>query len=446
MPLFKRLFGRKAQQTEQKSQSSEIVWPIPSGSFLEQIFSGQRVTAEKAMSYYRQNSTIATSVDMIADKVEQIKPVLKKNGTEDIVVKHPLLDLLQMPNPFETWNLLIGSFTRHYLLKHDAFLSMVGNINRPPLELYVPKLQNVHTIMATDYRPASYTVTIGDGRGAYQRVEKNRRVRFIDGNLKEFYHLMGFSSRGSNIEGDSPLEAAALEAKQQIKGRYHNLGLLENGGRLSLIVSFNEADGIDDDVHKDRKRRINEDLSGPENAGGIAVISGEEMKVTEVGINNKDMDFATLDTVAANAIYLRYGIPLPLVSLDASTFNNVENALFNFFENTILPVTNTIFSGLSKILLPRYGIDDMHISYDPESIDILIRQKLQEIKVRREINIETVNELRALLPHRESIENGDTLYQNATLVPLGDDLYTDDNLSAEERAALLSADAGTEND
>lgn len=440
MLSLKGLFSRK--KIEQKTQSSEVLWPIPSGSFMEQIFSGKRITAEKAMEYYRTNSAVATAVDMIATKVEQITPVLDIKGSSDIITKHPVLDLLECPNPFETRERFIGSYVRHYLLKHDAYLAMLGNINRPPLELYAPKLQNVYVTMANDYRPALYNVAVGTGSGAYMRDEQDRRMRYVDGPLKEFYHLMGFSSRSDDTQGDSPLEAAALEARQLIKGKYHNLKLLDNGGRLSLVVSFNEPEGITDDEHRARKRKINEDLSGPDNAGGIAVISGTETKIEELGTSNKDMDFAELDSLASQAIYLRYGVPLPLVSLDASTYNNIENALFDFYENTILPVTNTIFTSLTKSLLPRYGIDDMTISYDPESINILIRQKLKEIKERREINVETINELRALLPGRESLENCDTLYQPATLVPVGDDLFTEDNLTAEERAEMLCNEAG----
>lgn len=432
--FLKRIF-KKEPVIEKKAQTTEVMWPLPAGSFLEYAmgYSG-RITATQAMQFYQTNSTIATAVDKIVTKIEQITPVLKTKDN-DYIDQHPILDLLMNPNPYDSWREFIGKFARHYLLKHDSHLAIFGNINRPPLELHAIKPQNVNVLQAIDNYPRSYNVSVGAGRGHYTRTEKGRTVRFFDGDLKEFFHLMGFSSRSDEIQGDSLIEAAALEARQQIKGKIHNLALLNNGGRLSLVFSFKDEDGVDDDEHQTRKKRILEDLSGEGNAGSIAVISGQTTEVKEVGKSNKDMDYATLEQIAGEAIYLRYEIPLPLVSTDASTYNNVQNAMFDFYENTVLPNTDTLFSGLSKILLPRYKIDprEMALSYNPESINILIRQKLKEIQERRTINIETPNELRALLPNREPLdEGGDVVYQPANLVPMADDIFTDDNFTPED--------------
>lgn len=448
MKNFLKRFFRKEEPIARKAQQSEVIWPLPEGSFLEYALGyGGRVTAAQAMRFYQTNSTIATAVDKISTKTEQITPVLKNLSDNSFISKHPVIDLLMNPNPFDTWREFIGKYSRHYLLKHDTYLALFGNVNRPPLELHAVKPQNVNVIQAIDNFPRSYNITIGAGRGHYLRTEKGRIVRYLDGDLKEFYHLMGFSSRSDEIQGDSPIEAAALEAKQQIKGKTHNLALLDNGGRLSLIFSFKDEDGISDDEHKLRKKRILEDLSGEGKAGSIAVISGQTTEVKEAGIHNKDMDYAKLEQIAGEAIYLRYEIPLPLVSTDASTYNNVQNAMFDLYENTILPHTDTLLSALSKILLPRYGIklSEMILSYDPESINILIRQKLKEVQERRVINIETPNELRSLLPNREPLdEGGDVVYQPATLVPMGQDLFTDDNFTPEELERRLALERDRE--
>lgn len=432
----------KSKNIETKAQSSSVIWPLQEGSFLEYALGhGGRLTAEQAMGFYQNNSTVATAVDKIATKIEQITPILKVEGDNILVNKHELLDLLKNPNPFDTWQEFIGKIARHYLLTHDSYLSMLGNFNRPPLEVYAIKPQNVFTTQAIDFFPAAYNVTIGAGVGNYLRTEEKKSVRFLSGAFKEFYHIKGFSSRSDELHGDSPLEAAALETRQQIKGRTHNISLLDNGGRLSLIVAFKDDDAIEDDEHKARKRRINEDLGGSDNAGNIAVISGAEVDIKEAGTSNKDMDYAELDKTAGQNIYLRYEIPLPLVSLDASTYNNIESALLDFYENTILPLVDILFAGIQKAFSQRYNLEGLKLTYDPESIKILIRQTLKEIKERRAINIETVNELRTLLPNRESIDGGEVLYQPSTLVPIGEDLFTEDELTPEELAEQLAQEA-----
>lgn len=431
MGLFK--WFKKDKAPEVKAQTPHLIWPLVEGSFLDYAFRlGGRVTAEMAMYFYRTNSSVAIAVDKIASKIEQIEPVLKQRDG-NLIKQHPILDLLKQPNPFDTWQEYIGKVSRHYLLKHDSHLSLLGNPDRPPLELYAIKPQNVNVVPAKDRFPAMYSVTIGPGRSQYNRMEQDRKVRYISiEGMKELYHIMGFSSRADELQGDSPLEAAALETRQQIQGRIHNLKLLENGGRLSLVFAFKDEDGVDDDEHQMRKNRINEDLAGQEKAGKISVISGAEVDVKEFGTTNKDMDYSVLDKTAGEAIYLRYEIPLPLVSTDASTYNNVENALFDFYENTILPHFDLLMAGHNKVLLPRYDIDDMILTYDPESINLLIRQKLKEIKLRRENNIESINELRKQLPNMEDVDGGDVIYQNATLVPLGSDDFTDENNTPED--------------
>lgn len=444
MGIFDLFRSKEKPRVERKAQTLSLEWPLEAGSFIEYALGyGGKVTAEMAMKFYRNNSTVATAVDKIASRVEQITPVLK-NSEGDIVNNHPILDLLDAPNPFDTWQEFIGKVSRHYLLTGDSHLCLLGNTERPPLELYAIKPQNVYPTQGRDYFPASYQVPVGPGIGHYLRDEKTRMARFLDNGMKELYHIMAFSSRSDELDGDSPLEAAAMEAKQQIKGKLHNMSLLDNGGRLSLIVSFKDPDGIDDDEHKQRKKRINEDLGGAANSGKIAVISGSEVEIKEVGVSNKDMDFIELENIASQSIYLRYEIPLPLVTLDASTYDNYENAILDLYENTVLPLVDIIFSGMTRVLSPRYGLEDYYLTYDAEAIKVLMRQMLKEIKERRLINIEPINELRALLPNRESLPGGDVLYHPASMIPVGEDIFTEDEMTADELAAHLAQEAGIE--
>lgn len=433
-----------------ETKSTVTTVPIAPGSFLEfALGGGGRVSARQAMQFYRDNSSVATAVDWIADSFEQIKPILETKNSKGVISynnDHEIIKLLTRPNGFQTWQEFGGMLSRHYLVKHDSHIAALGNINRPPIELYSVKPLNVSTVEdGRDGFPGYYNIPSGIGRGNYSRKESLRvGTRFYDGPLKELYHIMGFSSRPNNVEGDSPLEAAALEAKQQIDGRVHNLKMLRNGGRLSLLVSFKD-ERLDDDEHAERVKRINEGWAGPDNAGKIAVVSGAEMDVKELGTTNKDMDYVKLDQAAAFAIYMRYKIPLPLVSVKASTFNNMRTAIIMLYDIAVLPHADTVFAGLSKMLLPRYGLDSAttRITYNPDSITALMARRLEELEKRKKINIETPNELRTLLPNREPVEGGDSLYQPANLVPMGEDLLAD-NKTPEQRAKELLERDGVE--
>jgi HK97 family phage portal protein len=411
--------------SEVKSVGTSI--SIRTGSFLEWALLGLgQVTATQAMRFYQDTAAIATAVDMIAESFEQIQPVIQlPDGS--FSKDDPVLELLKSPNGFDTWHQFAGQLSRHYLLTHNSHMSALGTVTLPPIELYSLKPQNL-TVMENfrDSYPDRYMVTQGIGKGTYDRNRKGVGiVRFFDGNLKELYHIMGFSSRSNNTHGDSPLNSAALEAQQLIEGNTHNLTMLKKGGRLSLIVSFKEEGRISDDQHQERKKRINEDLAGSGNAGGIAVLSGPEVNIKEAGVSNKDMDYAKLRELASLAVYSRYKIPLSLVTIKASTFNNLETGIVFLYDNAVLPLADVLFSGLSVMLLPRYGRDPAkeRITYDPESITALMDRRLNQIKIRKEIAVETANELRELLPGRQPLgPEADILYQDANKIPLGTDI------------------------
>jgi len=422
--------------------------PLQQGSFMEWVFAGNgRVTPLQAMQFYRTNASVATAVDKIADAMSQIRPVLAtkvktSKGTEIVFdPDHDIIKTLMNPNPFETYDEFIGKLIRHYLLTHTGYFQMLGVETRPPHELYAPKPQNMSVMQGDDNFPQSFLMTGQEmGAGNYLRVFDKRKgiVKYLDGGLKEIYQIMGFSSRSDDMQADSPLEAIAQDIRQQVYGKTHNLSMLKNGGRLSLVFSFKD-DHPNDDEHKARKKRINEDFAGSLNAGKIGVITAPDVKVEEFGTSNKDMDYVNLDATASKSIFQRYDIPLPLVTTDASTYNNVTEAVFYLVENPVLMNYKTIFSGISKPLLPRFGLDPAVnvLTYDPESIPVLIRQKLKEIEQRKKINIETPDELRALIPNRGDLPDGvgKVVYQNSSLVPMGTDLDDNGDFETDEELA-----------
>lgn len=424
------LFGRVAKtlgfNTEKKS-IGHSVGQITGNPLMELLFSGTKLNPAAAMNFYQQVASVSTAVDCIADEIQGISPVLENNKTGKIVADHDVIKLLTNPNGAESGNMFLSSLSRHYLLTHDAYIYAAGSVNRPPAELWAVKPQNVSVSKSMDGYAHSFIVSNGKGSGNYTRKQDRRMGwRYYDGSLEELYRISSFSSSSDNVRPDSPLNSAALEARQQILGRYHNLRILENGGRLSLVAIF--KDTMDQEQHDMRRHKINEQMAGADNAGKIGVISADDLEIKEFGNTNKDMDFAELDKTAREAIYLRYKVPLPLVSMDASTFNNLEQAVYHLYDRAVIPTYSYLMTGVTRMLLPRYGMDpsEWTITYNPEDIPALQSRRVDELKKRKDIGIETINELRSFLPGRGPVEGGDDIMQPATMVPIASDLNTDD--------------------
>ena len=423
MPLFR--FFNKNKVVEKKSFSFS---QISSGSFLEQALFGGRVTPHRAANFYRTSSAVAIAVDTIAKEIEQIEPVVEL-ADGSLSDEHPVLTLLSRPNEFEDYRSFIGQLARNFLLNHDSFIYFEGAVNRPPINLFAINNQNVSVMEnGSDGYSQSYLVSSGFGVGSYKRTTFGRTVKFLDGNLKQLYQIHGYSSRSSNSQADSPLEAAALEAQQQIKGKTHNLKIIENGGRLSLAVLIKGENPPTEEQFEAIERKANEKYAGSNNAGAIAVFGAQDLDIKEMGQTNKDMDFASMEKSSANAIYMRYGVPLPIISPDRQTYNNFDRAIEDLYDRAVIPYTKILFSGLTKVLRERFGQDSfVGITYNPEKISALRTRLLSELKIRKEINVETTNELRQGLPGREPLEGGDVYYQPANLIPVGEDLFTNDD-------------------
>lgn len=450
---LKSIFGRKGLTGGVTQDARRVSVPM-SGGFLGWALahgaglSGYaHLPASQAMEFYRRGTSVATAVDIIADEIEHIAPVLRDVDGK-LLSNHDLVRRLMSPNDHQGWSELIGDAARHYLLTRDCHWYAGGTVNRPPVEIYAVKPQCVSVMEdGRDSFPGAYIVSQGPGQGQYTRAEGGRAfgLRYYDGRLREVLHVRGFSSRHSYLQGDSPLLAAALDVWQQIQGRVHNVALLENGGRPSLLIIF--KDTTDADQHRMRTEMIREQVQGAGNAGRIISVSSSDMEAQEMGTSNKDMDYAKLDANATQSIYLRYKIPLPLVSNDAATYNNMESAVYHLYDRTVLPLFDRLCSGLGRMLLPRYGLDPsrVHLTYNPEQITALATRRLDELKKRKDLGLETINELRSSLPNREPLEGGDMLYQPATLIPVGQDLFTEDNATTpEERARALARRDGVE--
>jgi len=410
---------------ETKSSTKVLGLSEELGSFLKFGAGGTAVTPTSAMNLYNSSSAVSIPINYIAEAFASINPILK-DGNE-IITDHPVLDLLQTPSPFYTQDLFFENLAKSYLITGETELIAIGNVNRPPIELQPINPKNVTINEGTGGLATSMIVSGETLIGAYNLTKQGRALRYLRDNLSEIKQIRNYSTRDNSlIRGQSSLVSASAEVRQHIEGNNHNVSLLVNGGRVSLVFHFDEDLSPDD--FDATKQRVMDQYAGSQQAGKIGVTAGGKLDIKELGINNRDMDFANLQEMARTAVALQYKFPLPLLSTDATTFNNYREAKGALYDDAVLPLADRLFGGLSDFLLPRYGLDPskIRLSYDLDQITALASRRNEELKLRRDLNLESTNEMRSLLG-REPIDNGDQVLVPATMVPLGTDLFTSDN-------------------
>lgn len=446
----------KKQTKEIQTEIETIITPdletktaLPFGAF-ESLFQYalngvNRVSPMRAMEFYRSSAALATAVDMISDACEEIDFSLKIG--DEYVDDHELIDLLYNPNGYNSKKQFFGKIFRFYNLTSNSYLLALGNYRFPPGELHSLNPVNVSPTANVDGYPDHYMVTNTISNGKYNRTTDKRvgnLTRFTYEQMSEIYHIMGFSSDYNDVLADSPLNAIMTKIRQLIQGDTHNLSILLNGGRPSLHFDF--GDSPTPEQIEERKALIVAQSTGSENAGNVLVTgSGNDsnsgkVTVSDLGTTNKDMDFALLQNQADLTIYNRYKIPLPLVTLKAATFNNIHNAILYFYQATVLPVFNTITQDMTAFLVPKYkdlANKGAYITYNPDTIDALMTKRLDELIKRKTLGVETVNELRSMIPGRDDIEGGEVL--------AGDVMVKTEEEEPEDDTLLPKLPDGTEN-
>jgi len=383
---------------------------------------GTAATASGALRLYDQSTAVSIPVNLVAKGFSCLMPVLEINGEQ--VTDHPVLDLLRAPSPYYDGVLFMETIAKDYLITGETMVVGLGAVNRPPLELQPISPAKVSVNEGPGGVAGTMIVTGNTLAGNYAiDIKKRTKARYFDGGLRELTQIRSYSTKNNALlTGQSPLVSAAKEVRQHILGNTHNTKLLEKGGRLSLM--FNYGDDMAAADFEEARKEVIKRFGG---AGGdsIAVTVGGNLDVKEFGVSNKDMDFAVLQRMAQDQCALQYFVPLVMVSNDAATFDNYKQAKLALYDDAVLPLADRLLGGLSTFLLPRYGLDPARarITYDMDSITALATRRNEELKLRKELDIETLNEQRARIKLGPQ-KGGDVVRIPANLIPIDSDIFS----------------------
>ena len=430
MSLFD-LFRRSKPET--KSNGS---LPLHVKEFLTYGTSFNAATAAGAKRIYEGTTAVSVPINKVGGPLASLELVIETDGKKER--NHDVLSFLRQPSALFTSDSLIEALGKEYLITGELFYAMLGNINRPPLEIVPVGSEYSSDVVKKNGIIQQWQVTDEMMRGIFTAKEQLKRIRYLEGNLRELVHTRNYSARDSSrYRGQSKLVAASREARQHILGNDHNINTLERGGRVGMVFHFKHD--MDVDEFEEAKSRVRSQYGG---TGGepIGVTAGGELDIKALAIANKDMEYAEVHRMARQAVALQYDCPLPLITVEASTMNNYREAKLALYDDATLPLADVVLGSLSKSVLPRFGIDPARtqITYDIDSVTALALRRNEELQLRKSLNVESDNEIRELIG-RESYEGGDIIYKPASSVPAGRDVLTDG--ADDWREALDSDDA-----
>lgn len=375
--------------------------------------------------YYAKASPVADAIDRIAKEFASIEPQIFDFKTKEFIDTN-FLDVLDNPNTSMTKYQFLFNLASTYLIFGECLLYGTGitrlqelNYIEPMyLTLYSDKLNILDRIVVNK---DSYTNEF--------KLQESSQFSFYTAPDQIARMIRGYNPNNnySNQRGLSRLSAVSFEIEQFLAASNHNLALLGNTIKPSIILRPSYE--IPDDQKERLKANLKAFMGGTSNTGKALLLNGD---IEPTILNNKiDSDFQVLRKNVETAIYRRLEIPLALVSDSAMTYNNLEVATLQLYDNAVLPLAKTLYKQLQDIIFYYGKIDPNQymVTYNTNDIEALAARKSQIIKDKVSVNAYTMNEIRRMYGDKDLIQGGDTVYVQSTMIPAAenaeDNVYSD---------------------
>jgi phage portal protein BeeE len=312
--------------------------------------------------------------DMIVYKVKNKKALrtFYKNDTSnnarvvskaialDEIDEHPLIELLERPNDFQTGIELMEQFWFNYEFG-DGYLIALGSQDGPgadsrkfkPNYLYAPNRNRVLCEKSNDpFNPISvYRITLNNGEQLT-----------LDPN--QVFHLKKWNPENNEVNGHSFMNPAGKTVSKNEENQTAQGSAYMNGGRGTIFSSDLMTDGAGGVVEKmtgDQMSKLKDamikDYTGSVNNRKMNFINGK-VEVQNYGDTLAEMELIDAEKADWRDMYAVLGIPVALgPDTSASTESNVKAGYKALVTNTIVPELRKFDMKFKRWIELWYGLD-----------------------------------------------------------------------------------------
>jgi HK97 family phage portal protein len=392
---FPRLF-RRPETKESATGAAMVINP-------GQAAWSNRNYAAFADEGYRRNVVAYQAINKIADAVASVKWTVWRGEQE--LIEHPLLDLLQNPNPMQSGP--------QYMRAKIGFLMIAGNgyeeaveANGQVRELYQLRPDRMKIVPGANGFPKEYIYKVG-----------GREVRFpVDPDLSSpVRHLRMFNPL-DDWYGMSPIEAGAYAIDQHNLSMTWMQALLQNSARPSGALVVTGDKDLSDDQFNRLKAQMESEYQGAQNGGRPLLLEGG-LDWRQMGLSPADMGIIETKYSSARDVCLALGVPPQLLGIPGdNTYSNYQEARLAFWEDTVVPLLDMIGEDWNAWLGEPQGV---YIKPDLEQIPAIADKRNTLWEMADRATDLTINERRAMKGY-EPIQGGDVLLVGLGQVPLSD--------------------------
>jgi HK97 family phage portal protein len=370
----------------------------------------------------------------------------KKNAagkvSQEEVEGTPLNDLLERPNDFLTWRELLQITIVNLTMSGNAYWNLVGTSKKkpvkiggsnPPIELWWVKPEQIQPKLDTTGAVVAYKFT--SASGSEKTLDPSEIIHFRLPNPGSYHLGMGMMEPATNT---AILELDAVTFQRNY---------LQNDGTPPLILEHPGEPNTDE-----RKRfwaSWDERHRGPKKAGRTAMLWGG-MRANPIGSSIKDAQYPELRKMNREEMLATAGVPPSVVGLlEYANYSNMEVQQRKFWEDTVIPVLDTISDkitlGLAALFNEQFWVDFDYSKIKVLQEDLERMARIGDMLVRS--GIKTPNQVRVEMYNAEPYVGGDKYYIALGLVEVGVDpsmptsKETQAQLDEEREASRLASEA-----
>ena len=319
---------------------------------------------------YKKNVVAFRSIERITDALSAVDICMKKKVVggkqpKDIY-DHPVLQLLQRPNPAQAYQGFIKQAFGYFLINGNMYVQAVKDTDKSvgPMELWNLRPDRVQIVPGQFMFPSAYKYKINNQERTFPIDPTNG-----DG---EILQMKSFNPK-DDWYGMSAIEAAAFSVDQLNAQGQWNLALLQNSARPSGAFVMKPENGtLSEEQRRHMKVEIDNLYAGSRNSGRPMLLEGG-LDWKEMSINPKDMDWINGKHTTARDVCLAFGVPSQLLGIPGdNTYSNYEQAKLAFYLDTVIPLVKFWVGHLNQWLVPAF--DDsgsVYLEADINSIDAL---------------------------------------------------------------------------
>jgi phage portal protein BeeE len=297
------------------------------------------------------------------------------------VLDHPVLDLLQNPDPIYTGSMWLHMLFWFKEVAGRAYLYVGEKVNGVPVSAYILPSQFAWPMLSDTGFIAGYYY--GRNRSDPMRIPAEDVVYLRQHGSP--VHPAGGMSWLFSVMAETDMEAAALQAEAQ---RWLN------GGMPGMV--FKAAPTTTDAQMRQINAHLNQSTRGVGKAGSILLLRDTEL--IQYGTKPHEMQYVEGITTTEKRIYDAAGIPEPIYRLNSANLASATVANAQYMRYTIAPRLATLAGELTELLLPHYGVEpgEMWFCFDDPTQDdqIALAAELRAAELQ---GIISPNEYRAVM-------------------------------------------------